>query len=124
MSLWETHHIQTLVVSNAVVDAADDSDQKILTLGLWPGRIQAAHMDVVGEIMAFFTGKGEEDYRCGLCQVEWRLHVWGKRGRILFLGNFYIILNLEVGRKSVSLPNSNGLWARERIWADSSTHLC
>jgi hypothetical protein len=42
----------------------------------------------------------------------------GKKGRILILDHFYIILNLEVGRKSVSLPIFIGLWARRRIWQD------
>jgi hypothetical protein len=36
-------------------------------------------------------------------------------GRILILDGFYIILNLEVGRKLASLPFSNGFQARGRI---------
>jgi hypothetical protein len=42
-----------------------------------------------------------------------------KKGKDLLLGRFYVILNLEVGRKSVSLPIFNGLRAREKMWVDS-----
>jgi hypothetical protein len=33
-------------------------------------------------------------------------------------GHFYVIFNLEVGRKSTWLPVSNGLGARGKIWVD------
>jgi hypothetical protein len=35
------------------------------------------------------------------------------------LGHFYIILNLEVGRKFMPIPVSNGLRITGRIWEDS-----
>jgi hypothetical protein len=35
-------------------------------------------------------------------------------GKDFILGCFYVIFNLEVGRKSVSLPVSSGLWVREK----------
>jgi hypothetical protein len=40
-----------------------------------------------------------------------------KKGRILILGGFYIILSLEVGRRPAALPVSNGLRARRNICA-------
>jgi hypothetical protein len=36
-----------------------------------------------------------------------------KKGRILILGGFYIILSLEVGRRPAALPVSNGLRPEE-----------
>jgi hypothetical protein len=46
-----------------------------------------------------------------------------KKGEDFILGCFYIILNLNVRRKSMSLL-SNGLLARGRICADSCIHIC
>jgi hypothetical protein len=60
------------------VKIADDSDQKILVLALWRGRIQAEHVAILREIREFYY------YRWGLCQVEWRRHMQEKKGRILF----------------------------------------
>jgi hypothetical protein len=40
-----------------------------------------------------------------------------KKQKDFILGHFYIILNLEVGEKPVSLQVSDGLWARVGIWA-------
>jgi hypothetical protein len=75
-------------------------------------------MDVVGEKTEFIIGEMEGDYRCGLCQVEWRHLMQGKEKGRLILGHFYTIVNLEVGRRPVSLPIYNGLLAKRRIWAD------
>jgi hypothetical protein len=81
-------------------------------------------MDVLREITEFYYRKGERDCRWGLCQVECRCHMQGKKkGEDFILGCFYIILNLNVRRKSMSLL-SNGLLARGRICADSCIHIC
>jgi hypothetical protein len=43
--------------------------------------------------------------------MECRHHMQEEKvgGRIFILGRFYKILNLEVGRRLISLPVSNGL---------------
>jgi hypothetical protein len=46
-----------------------------------------------------------------------------KKGQDFILGCFYI-LNLEEGRKSVSLSVSSGLQARGCSWVDSCVQLC
>jgi hypothetical protein len=51
------------------VEVTENSDQKILVLMLWQGRIQIEHIDIVREIRKFIIGKRGRDYRCGLCQV-------------------------------------------------------
>jgi hypothetical protein len=55
-------------------------------------------VDVVKGITKFYYRKGA-DYRCGLCQVEWRSLIQEKSENFI-LGCFYIILNLELGGKS------------------------
>jgi hypothetical protein len=49
---------------------------------------------------------------------------WYRKGQDFILSHLYIILSLEVGRKSVSLPVSNGLRLRGRSWMESCIHLC
>jgi hypothetical protein len=57
------------------VEVTDDSNQKILVLALWQGRIQTEHIFVVREIMEFYCRKG------GLCKVKWEKK---KKGSGLF----------------------------------------
>jgi hypothetical protein len=61
-------------------------------------------MDVVREITDFYYRKGVEVQVESLPGGMEVLRAGKKRGEILSAVIFYIILNLEVGRKSESLP--------------------
>jgi hypothetical protein len=74
-------------------------------------------VDVVKGITKFYYRKGA-DYRCGLCQVEWRSLIQEKSENFI-LGCFYIILNLK---KSLLTPTCNGLQARGSCWVGGLMH--
>jgi hypothetical protein len=75
--------------------------------------MQAEHMNVVKEIMEFCYRKRRRGLRVCLYQVEWRHRVQEKE---FYFRSFYIILNLEVGRKCIT-PHLQGLGLEGRAGA-------
>jgi hypothetical protein len=67
-------------------------------------------MGAVREIMKFYYRKGERGLQVTSLPSGVEALCEGKKGN--FLGQFYSILNLEVGRRHTSFPVSNGLWER------------
>jgi hypothetical protein len=77
------------------VVVADSCKKMTLVLVFWWGRIQ--YTNIERKITQFIIGAREGNYRCGLCQVEWRSCV--QETEICYLRSFYTTLKLEVGRK-------------------------
>jgi hypothetical protein len=89
--------------------------------------IQAGPRSVVREITDFYYRKGGRGI-AGIVSARWNggslCRKKKKKGRIFMLDHFYNNLNLEVGRKFVSFPVSNGFQTRGRIRVDSCVHFC
>jgi hypothetical protein len=85
----------------------------------WHGRIQAEHVGVVRE--RDFIGKGERDYRWGLCRWNGGA-VFGKTmGRILFCVVFMLILTWKWGENPCHFLSS---MAFETDYREGLIHLC
>jgi hypothetical protein len=76
-------------------------------------------VDAVREIMEFYYKKGENGLLVGYLPAGMEAPYVEKKGQNFILFLFYMILNLEVGRRSKSLPVSNVLRASGRNWGDS-----
>jgi hypothetical protein len=74
--------------------------------------------------MEFYYRKGEGI--TGEVSARWNGgRACRKKGKDFILGCFYVILNLEVGIKSMLLPISSGLWGGESGRSHVHTsHLC
>jgi hypothetical protein len=105
--------ISDLYSQDASIDSNEASNQKILVLAFWCGRIQAEHMGVVRKTTEFYYRKGGRDNRW--VSSRWNGGtVWRKEEKDFILGYFNIILNLKVGEKIHVTPHLQWPLCQER----------